>query len=336
MAESIDKLRPLPADIRNELMSKAGVVATGIGYKITNGQKTGEPAVICSVETKKPSGMLREKDRIASHINGVTTDVVQTGLLTAFQDRTARYRPAPGGISIGHYQVSAGTLGCLVKKNDTVYILSNNHVLANSNDASPGDPVLQPGSHDGGRRPEDVIASLADFVPIRFETDEDGDISCPVSGFITSVLNAASRLTGSSVRMRRYRATTENNLVDCAIAKPDNPDDVQDEILEIGTIGGVAEGTLDLAIKKSGRTTGLTTGTIEQVDVTARVNFGSRKVAVFEDQLMAGRMSDGGDSGSVVLDTDNNIVGLLFAGSATTTIINRIQHVFSKLEVGLR
>jgi hypothetical protein len=50
---------------------------------------------------------------------------------------------------------------------------------------------------------------------------------------------------------------------------------------------------------------------------------------------MGGAMSEGGDSGSALLDTDNNLVGLLFAGSDTTTIFNRIQNVFSALGVGL-
>lgn len=46
-------------------------------------------------------------------------------------------------------------------------------------------------------------------------------------------------------------------------------------------------------------------------------------------------MSQGGDSGSAVLDRDNRLVGLLFAGSDSTTIINRIEHVFSALRLSL-
>ena len=57
--------------------------------------------------------------------------------------------------------------------------------------------------------------------------------------------------------------------------------------------------------------------------------------AQFADQLMDGAMSQGGDSGSAVLDESNNLVGLLFAGSDTTTIMNRIQNVFSELGVTL-
>jgi hypothetical protein len=52
----------------------------------------------------------------------------------------------PIGVSIGNEgEWSSGTLGCRVKDGSAVYILSNNHVLANSNEAEPGDAILQPG-----------------------------------------------------------------------------------------------------------------------------------------------------------------------------------------------
>ncbi len=336
----IEHIRTVLNQVRPELSKKANVVATGIGYKVTDGKKTDELAIICSVDSKKSPDKLRPNDRIPSQINGIPTDVIPTGPISVFQDRTDRFRPAPGGVSIGHYQITAGTLGCLVHKDDERYILSNNHVLANSNDASIGDPVLQPGQHDGGRQPGDVIATLNDFVPIRFENNGNGgngEAPCPVAGFAAAILNVFAALTGRKTRLRQYRVTSDNNnnKVDCAIAKPDNPGDVANDILELGTISDIADGQLGMEIKKSGRTTGLTTGTIDQIDVTVRVNFGANKVAVFEDQLMAGAMSQGGDSGSVVLDQDNNLVGLLFAGSPTTTVINRIQNVFSELNVRL-
>lgn len=337
MAHSIEEIRPVLAEVRSQLLKKANVVATGIGYKFTNGKQTNELSIICSVDNKKSINRLRPKDMISSQISGISTDVVPSGPFTAFQDRTARYRPAPGGVSIGHFQITAGTLGCLVQKNGELYILSNNHVMANSNNASPGDAILQPGPHDGGQTSQDEIAKLSDFVPIVFEDNGggNGEAPCPAAGFTTSILNALAALTGSRTRLRQYRIAAETNLVDCAIALPNNPDDVVNEIMEIGTINNITEGVLGMDVKKSGRTTGLTTGTIEQVDVTARVNFGANKVAVFEDQLMAGGMSQGGDSGSAVLDQEGNLVGLLFAGSSTTTLFNRIQNVFSELGVSL-
>ena len=93
------------------------------------------------------------------------------------------------------------------------------------------------------------------------------------------------------------------------------------------------EGELGMAIKKSGRTTGLTSGEITQVDVTVNVQYGGNRMALFTDQLMAGAMSQGGDSGSAVLTENNKLTGLLFAGSDTTTVINRIENVFTALGV---
>jgi hypothetical protein len=219
-----------------------------------------------------------------------------------------------------------------VKKNGKTFILSNNHVLANSNEAELGDPILQPGTYDGGRYPEDHIANLEQLVPISFVGVPS---DCPTAGGIADLLNAIARILGRDVRFQAISEQVLENLVDAAIARPINPGDVSEEIMEIGTIQGTIRGELGMAVKKSGRTTGLTTGEIEQVDVSANVQYGTNQIAYFTDQLMAGPMSQGGDSGSAVLDDNNNLVGLLFAGSDTTTIFNRVEHVFSALGVSI-
>ncbi|NIU63494.1 MAG: hypothetical protein GWN66_23415 [Pseudomonas stutzeri] len=140
---------------------------------------------------------------------------------------------------------------------------------------------------------------------------------------------------GSQHRLEAFRLDTEENLVDAAIARPLSDDLVEKRILEIGEPQGVAEGTLGLSIQKSGRTTALTSGEIKQIDATAKVSYGLGKTATFTDQLVAGAMSSGGDSGSAVLDEGNRVVGLLFAGSQSTTIINRIQNVLDALDVSI-
>ncbi|MFH5883536.1 hypothetical protein ACG2F4_04420 [Halalkalibaculum sp. DA3122] len=337
MDSGFEDIRETLNSRRSELMSKPNVVATGIGYKVTNGRQTEELSIICSVELKKPKKRLTQKDLIPAAIHGIPTDVLPSGPFVARQDPKGRFRPAPGGVSIGHFDITAGTLGCLVKKDDTIYILSNNHVLANSNEADIGDAILQPGPYDGGQNPQDQIAKLSEFVPISFDGEGENGSSpgCFTSNMIASVLNSIASTIGSSVRMRPYRVQTTENLVDAAIAEPLTPSDLENEILQIGTIAGTREAELGMEIKKSGRTTGFTTGTIQQVDVTARVNYGANKVATFVDQLVAGSMSQGGDSGSAVLDNENNLVGLLFAGSDTSTIINRIDNVFNSLDVTL-
>jgi len=332
MATNLNDVRAILSDARAELMAKPNVIATGIGYKISAGKQTKELALICSVESKKAKQALSAQEVIPATIQSIPTDVYPTGVIHAFQDPTQRYRPAPGGVSIGHINITAGTLGCLVKKNGTVYILSNNHVLANSNDAEIGDPILQPGPYDGGQYPQDHIANLSEFIPIEFAGQGS---SCPIGGLAASVLNGLALMSGSKTRLIPTRVQAVDNLVDCAIAKPLNEFDVKNEILGIGAIQGVSEASLGSEVKKSGRTTGLKSSFIQQIDVTTSVSYGSNKTATFVDQLMAGEMSAGGDSGSAVLNNRDEIVGLLFAGSNNTTIINRIQNVFSKLQVTL-
>ncbi len=334
MKTSYEEIKSRFDTIRPGLMNKKNVVATGIGYKTVNGKLTSDLAIVCSVESKISKDKLKSNDIIPLSIQDIPTDVNQTGLIRAFREPTYRMRPAHGGCSIGHYQTTAGTLGCLVKRDGELYILSNNHVIANSNSALIGDIILQPGPYDGGSFSQDQIAVLSKFVPIIFE-EENGNTSCRLTNTIVTWLNFISGLMGRKTRIRAYKIQNSENKTDCAIAKPFNQADVTTDILQIGTISGYSNAELGLAVKKSGRTTGFTDGLIGQVDVTSRVSYGTNKTALFTDQLLAGAMSQGGDSGSAVLDHNNNIVGLLFAGSESTTLINRITNVFNELGVEL-
>jgi hypothetical protein len=332
----LELIRSHLRNAREQLMQRQNVVATGIGFKRVAGTETADLSIVCSVGVKLPKSKLNSRDIIPELINHIPTDVKPSGIIRAFQNEspTGRFRPAPGGCSIGQFQITAGTLGCLVRKNGNVFILSNNHVLANSNAATKGDTILQPGPYDGGREPADTLGLLEEFIPISFE-EEEIIPTCPIGRPVLSVLNKIASSVGSTMRFRAYRIQQLENKVDCALAQPLKSDDVKNEILQIGKINGTREGELGMKIKKSGRTTGLTNGSIEQIDVVARVSYGTNKTALFTDQLMAGAMSQGGDSGSAVLDDNNRLVGLLFAGSDSTTIINRVENVFTALGVTL-
>lgn len=332
MAGELSTIRGILKSNRENLLKRANVVATGVGYKETGGQRTSTLCIVCSVKKKVDAGQLSGQDLVPATIAGMPTDVLQTGVIRALQAPTDRFRPAPGGVSVGHGAITAGTLGCWVTKNGQKVILSNNHVLANSNDAEIGDPILQPGPFDGGNFPQDHIANLEQFVPIAFEGEPS---QCQFANAVISVFNLGCRAINSNTRYRVTNIQAVDNLVDAAIARPLNPADIKDEILNIGPIQGTVQGELGMAVKKSGRTTGFTTGEIQQVDVTANVQYGAGQIALFSDQLLAGAMSQGGDSGSAVLDDDNRLTGLLFAGSDTTTIINRIENVFSALGISL-
>jgi hypothetical protein len=308
---------------------KKDVQAVGIGYKTVGGKQTGELAIIGSVEKKLPKSKLIKKNFIPSEIKGIPTDVQEVGIIRALH--TERHRPAPGGVSVAHIDVTAGTLGCVVKKGESRHILSNSHVLALSGDANIGDSIVQPGPHDKGVFPDDHIADLTDFVPINFS---GAPSECPVSGAFTAIINGILYAIRSKTRLKSVMQAN-TNLVDAAIAQPLNDKDVSDEIMEIGKIAGAKSAILGMKIQKSGRTTGLTQGEITQVDVSVNVQYGEGKIAQFDDQLMAGAMSAGGDSGSAVLTEDNELCGLLFAGSDTTTLINRIEHVLGLLDIHL-
>ena len=312
------------------LMGKENVVATGIGYKIAGTTLTTEISIVVSVIQKLPTAQLTAASLVPSAIGGMKTDVIETGKIVAFQDPKQRMRPARPGVSIGHYQITAGTLGCLVKRGDQVYILSNNHVLANSNKAQLGDAILQPGPYDGGTS-ADQIATLEQFIPIGF----DGSTPPPPPPPGCSPLAALLKLFQPQPAPPTPQINEPgNNTVDCAIAKPLSPDLVLPDILNIGVPLGVGTATLGTQLQKMGRTTGYTTGQITQVDVTVSVDYGG-PIATYRNQLMAGAMSQGGDSGSAVLDMNKRMVGLLFAGSSSTTIMNPAQNVLDALQVQL-
>jgi len=335
----IRKIKDLRSSI---LMRKKNVIGVGVGRKITGGEETGEDAIVVFVEKKQTLEELDSQDVVPKNLGDFKTDVVETDMPRIHEvDRKVRHRPAMPGTSIGHHKITAGTFGCVVYRDEddteykwvecdktgagiikfmmniigldcklmrkTIatmsvrkrYILSNNHVLANS--AFVGDPdirgeaILQPGKHDGGRNPEDKLAELHDYV----EIDPNW---C---------------------------------YVDCAIAKPMNDSNITDGILDIGVPAGINDAVVGLKIKKSGRTTGLTTGWVLYTNVDINVNYGSKGIVLCKNQILCSAMSQGGDSGSAVLDTNNNIVGLLFAGSQNFMVMNPIQKVFEELNITL-
>lgn len=322
---------------KSDLLKKSGVVSIGIGHKKVNGKKTDQLSVICSVEQKKPKAVIQDKDMIPKEIQGVPTDVIETGVIKAFGTYD-NSRPALGGDSIGHYAITAGTFGCVVKLFGQRMILSNNHVLANSNEANVGDVILKPGVYDGGK-PENQIASLEKWEEISFIGEGLPDTNCSIANGLASILNFFSEMFGRKSRMRAYSTQAESNLIDAALARPIINSDISDEIRDIGKVLSVKPAELGMKVHKQGRTTGYTIGFVDQIDVTTQVSYGTNKTAIFSDQLIISSednksFSQSGDSGSAILN-NNSLVGLLFAGSDTVTIVNRIENVFNILGCSL-
>jgi hypothetical protein len=179
--------------------------------------------------------------------------------------------------------------------------LSNNHVIAASNAATLGDAILQPSAYDGGQYPNDVIAHLSRYVPIKFH----------FAGFKPC------------------------NNVDAAIAEGDLQD-LNREVYWVGYLKrlGSPAGIGGL-VQKTGRTTGYTTGSITNINATIDVDFPGGKIARFCQQIGATYMSNGGDSGSIVSSRDREALGLLFADSLlqSHSFMNPIQAVEQALGI---
>ncbi|HXG66485.1 MAG TPA: hypothetical protein VNO70_15405 [Blastocatellia bacterium] len=117
-------------------------------------------------------------------------------------------------------------------------------------------------------------------------------------------------------------------------------------ILDIGTISSaVRSPAIGLAVQKSGRTTGHTTGSITSINATVSVRYpkscgsGGGTVHTFTNQVVVGQsdFSAGGDSGSLIVTTGScpQPVALLFAGSSTSTIGNPAGQVLDRLTTAL-
>ncbi len=243
----------------------------------------------------------------------IPINVIVTGVIEA-QNHRRKYRSTPCGVSVGHYKITAGTLGCLGlrqvivngQKRYRLLMLSNNHVLANSNNARFGDSIIQPGRYDGGVSTRDRIAILEKFVPINFSGGRNY-VDC-ATGWCWPNLVRKEELYEYSGRNYLYRISSR--IVNC----------------QRGQIVG-----------KSGRTTGLTRGQITDCSASVRVNYGNGRVALFTDQIVirgiGQNFSSGGDSGSVIWtwNSTRNPVGLLFAGGGGYTIANKMTRVLPAL-----
>ena len=273
------------------------IVGLGYGARETDND-TREPilSVRVYVRSKLPRASLMADELIPASVNGVPTDVIAVGDLRAFS------RPAWGGASVGHLLVTAGTLGCLVRKRggpNDLYILSNNHILANCNAGAPGDAILEPGKIDGGTIP---IAELTEFKELKFD---------------------------DSI-----------NRIDAAIARVLDPAEVVAGIRSIGSIPPKPmEAAIYQSVRKSGRTTLHTVGVVKDISAEVNIRYDAQ-IAHFDDLLsiqgLGGLFSDSGDSGSLVVDgVTRRPVGLLVGGGANNTFVCPIQDVLDYFGVDI-
>ncbi len=318
-------IRPVKERVEDDLLSRPGVVGVDINEKVSNGRPTGELAIVVYVTQKKPKDKLKAGELIPARIDGIPTDVKEERielhasraelLEMPFVDAT-KYTTLHGGISIGPCRsvhldppdvptsgnyIFVGTLGAIVTDRATkaTMALTNFHVACVDNNWAAGDAMCQPGRNDGGSCPTDTFGSLT-------------------------------------------RATLSDN-VDGAVVSISSGHAISCTIEEIGDIKGTAVAAVNAAVRKRGRTTGLTYGKVTSTDASVTINYGDglgnhtlkKQIRVEPDTSNSNQFSDHGDSGSVVVDATNKVIGLLFGGSSVATYANPIQSVLDELNVDL-
>jgi hypothetical protein len=318
------------------------LVGVGIGEKVTAGGRTGLLCVKVLVARKFPKGRIERSDRIPAFIDGIPTDIEAVGYPRKFAlDNQQRHRPVSGGVS-GSPSLEdagvryAGTLGVVLaasmgggalsptarksegqnpegrnreglplqgrnagsRDSDPRFVLSNNHVLADENRLAVGAVIVQPATLDGGSK-ADRVGTLADFVPIKFD-------------------NA-------------------RNWMDAAVARFNPGVGVSDSILGIGPLTGAGDPSLNLLVRKAGRTTGLTEGVVRIVRFDVfDVQYDQGMVRVDDVMVIentAGPFSRPGDSGSAIVDMQGRLIGLLFAGSDEVTFAIPIRRILRRFKL---
>ncbi len=255
--------------------------------------------------------------KVPKVLDGYSVKHVVTGKIKALQAATATetviipmtiysrisvQRPVFGGISLGNARIpnAVGTLGLVTANN---YVLSNAHVLAmdsNANFVPIGTAAWQPGGYDGGLS-SNTIGRLYKYIPIRFNSffannyADAAIATLTVSGNKTSILNAAN-----------------NGFY---------------------TISGSTTVSTGDTVRKSGRSSGVTTNTVNSQSASVRVYYTNSKWAIFKDQIIVNQpFIQAGDSGSSV-DKDGKFVGLVFAGSDTIGVVCKAKYIISGLGI---
>jgi len=297
-------------DVTPDMMKLPGVLGTAVGL-----DDAGQTALVIYVDRGAPT-----RDEIIralpAQLRGVGVEVELTDKFRAYAAHTAKQSPpiqlgTSGGWSydLANGYCCGGTLGSLVQVNGTQYIMSNYHVFesdivsgGNNIVANTGDPIIQPG----------LI-----------------DVGCN---------SANAQVVGSLVKL----SSLPNSNVDVSVAQVSSgmvsPDGA---ILEIGTISkNTVSAALRQGVKKSGRTSGLTSSSISGLNATISVTYdnecagGTAFTKTFTGQIVASNRNSkflkGGDSGSLMVEnvtTNPRAVGLLYAGSSTSAIANPINAV---------
>jgi hypothetical protein len=278
------------------------IVGVGVSKKVVEGKEF-DSLCLCFYVVKKlaprkiPHRYLVPPVIATDRGKAAYTDVKEIGRIVPQALPLVKQKPIESGFSIGHVKITAGTLGAIVKKGNKCYLLSNSHVLANSGKGKPGDKVVYPGPADDGKVPANWVAVLSEAVPF-------------VKGgaFVNEVDAALAEVRRERLADVKYR-----------LNKATKP---------LATIAPKR----DMVVTKRGRTTGVTRGRIIDTDFRLVLNYDGVGQIGFTRQVLCERYTDGGDSGSLVIDVESGkIVGLHFAGADGGSVFNPIRPVIKAL-----
>lgn len=297
--------------LEQELLPLAGAGFVGIAHS----EAEGEVIVFVEDEQTKQSVPRSFKGyavrtEVTGKIQTLPTQVAEP-LTDVSEDRRHEGSPLVGGTSLSAYVTKgagiypyAGTLG-MVTYDDK--ILSNAHVIAINPETgeflNTGTPIIQPGSHDGGTL-DDRVGALEAYIPINF-------------------------------------APNARNYADAAIGGIDGGVEASpgEQFCEGGNywVEGWTEVSKGDIVRKSGCTTGVTTGEVIHTNVSVVVWYGDQS-AYFVDQIAVTQdnwsFAAPGDSGSAV-DKDGEFVGLIFAGSQDCVVISKAGHIIDALGIAV-
>lgn len=313
-----DRYLPKLDGVRKSLMARfPGVVSVDLGLKKRHDSLTEELSWRIFVKEKKPESELAPEERLPKEIEGLPTDV-QTSRVTRLDvgPDESSYSSLAGGIQI-NAGLGAGTLGCFVNViGDTkVYLMSNQHVLVGYQ-GSVGKLVGQPSA------PCDLCCcKCCDVATV---TAASGMVPSPPGGTPNTVDAAIARLKGQNAG---ETVTPYTNL-----------------IVDIGPIFGSATAAFGDPVRKRGRTSLVTNGTIASTTFSNTVTLTqdpSPPTAVYTDCLDISPAapttdwSSGGDSGSAVVNATGQVVGLHFGGNGTSGQACKIGNITSRLNVAV-
>ncbi len=297
-----DRLLDLVPDVRSRLRHIPVVHSVGVGAKEVGGEVTDDFAFRVYVDLKLPLSELPADQRIPRQIHGIPTDVLTWTKSQMILDLT-RHRPLKGGAQIRNEFVKtretvllAGTLGCLVQLN-----VSTRDVMALS-----CEHVLL-----GAQASIGAVVAQPRYV-----------VSCCCCPFN---------------RIGKVFAARKNANVDCGIVQLDD-DNVQEitaagmlnQVLQIGALAGVAAPVCFEHVRKRGRTTDLTEGRV--LDVL----YDGSQILIQPTVANPQGFAEEGDSGAVVVNDANRVVGLLWATDFPTRrlgVANHIGEVMRELNI---